>query len=110
MKEIDSVIKSKKLYPNIYIGYDRYSYYYKEDENFRLTFDFNLRYRFNDLELKDNINDKTYFEDNYYIMEIKTGTALPIWFCKYLDSHKLYSESFSKIKKIYEKEKGKINV
>ena len=107
MKEIDYVIKSKKLHPNIYIAYDRFSYFCKENQNFRLTFDFNLRYRFNDLELKDSDNDKTYFKNNYYIMEIKTDSALPIWFCDYLTSHKLYSESFSKIKKIYEKEKGK---
>ena len=105
IKEIDYYTKKNDLVPYIYIGYDRYSYYSKENENLRLTIDFNLRYRFDDLKLCHKDSDKLYFDNNdTYILELKSDKGLPIWLSNFLLEHKLYRIPFSKIKKIIEKE------
>lgn len=100
MREIDYNIKYYKLHPYMVLTYDRLSYYSKEDINFRITFDSNLRSRYNDLEFRDN-NDRLYFKDKKYIMEVKCSNSLPIWFVSYLSKNKIYPISFSKIGSIY---------
>lgn len=42
-----------------------------------------------------------YFDEDYYIMEIKTIGALPLWLARSLSELKIYPTSFSKY---YERE------
>ena len=105
MKEIDYYVKYYKLEPYMYLAYDRLSYYSIEDSEFRITFDRDLRYRYDNLSLdidKDNMN---YFKDKKYIMEVKSLNSLPLWFVKFLSENKIYPQSFSKIGSIYVKER-----
>ena len=53
--EIDNVVKKHNLAPRMMVAYDRDSYYLKEDKDFRITFDFNLRSREQDLDLSELI-------------------------------------------------------
>lgn len=106
MKEIDYYIKYYKLHPYIFVGYDRLSYYLKEDSNFRVTFDTNLRSRTSDLKLKDTKDNKLYFDENMYIMEIKSLYGLPLWFTRILSNNGIFPTSFSKVGNIYKKEGG----
>ena len=55
LKEIDYVLKTYQLKPALFLAYNRNSYYAKENKEFRLTFDFNLRFRMEDLDL--NLGD-----------------------------------------------------
>ena len=103
MNEIDYCFKKYGLKPIVSINYDRLAYYLKEDNEFRITFDNNIRYDFEDVCLKDLSNKKLLFKDGY-IMEIKTLKGIPIWFSKILDELKIYPTSYSKIGKIYQKE------
>jgi SPX domain protein involved in polyphosphate accumulation len=105
MKEIDYQIKYHHLHPAIFVAYDRYSYYSKDDENFRITFDYNLRGRLKNLKLKDNKDNQPYFEENMYIMEVKSLSGLPLWFSKELSKQQIYPCSFSKVGNIYLKER-----
>ena len=104
MKEIDYEIKYFKLKPSFFVAYDRLSYYAKDDENFRITFDNNLRSRKTDLRLKDTKENKHFFDDEYYIMETKSLYGLPLWFTKELVKNGIYPRSFSKLGNIYTKE------
>lgn len=106
MKEIDYYIKYYKLHPAIFVGYDRLSYKGKEDESLRITFDTNLRSRTTNLKLKDTKDNKLYFDEVKYIMEIKSLYGLPLWFTKILSEEKIYPTSFSKVGSIYKKERG----
>lgn len=104
MKEIDYYINYYKVKPYMYVAYDRLSYYSKEDSEFRITFDTNLRYRLSNLGLYDGKNDKKYFEDEVYIMEVKCMNSLPIWFVDVLSKNEIYPVSFSKVGSIYIKD------
>ena len=68
----------------------------------RLTFDFNLRSRVNNLTL-DNDDGEKYFKDDLIIMEAKAMGGLPLWFVRTLSELKIYPTSFSKYGKIYER-------
>ena len=101
MCELDYVIKTYNLKPKYFIAYDRLSYYDKEDESFRITFDENIRSRQEDLRVEFGDSGKLYFDDKKYIMELKCSDALPMWFINALSSLKIYPCSFSKYGNIY---------
>lgn len=103
-KEINYYFDYYKLKPMIYIAYDRESYKGIVDNNLRITFDSNLRSRRNDLMFKDNIFMEKYFDNDYYIMEIKAVMAMPLWLVRILSDMNIRPVSFSKYGKIYEKE------
>ena len=101
MNEIDYVIKKYDLKPKYFIAYDRLSYYDKNDESFRITFDENIRSRNDDLRLEYGDSGKLYFDDKKYIMELKCNGGLPMYFINALSKLKIYPSSFSKYGNIY---------
>jgi len=107
IKEIDYYVKYHNLHPAIFVAYDRLSYCAKDDKNFRVTFDSNLRSRFKNLLLKDTKENEKYFNEKMYIMEVKCLNSLPLWFTKELSRLKIYPKSFSKVGNVYIKERGK---
>ena len=108
-KEVDYLINYFDLSPKILVIYNRTSY--KGENDLRVTFDENLKYRDHNLELKSKKNDKIYFKDDRnIIMEIKAGGALPLWLVKKLSEMKVYPQRFSKIGKIYQKIRKEQNV
>ena len=106
MKEIDYIIKKFRLKPKIFIGYDRLSYYDKNNINFRVTFDSNLRSREDELFLELGDNGNLYNKD-LIIMEVKSLQSIPLWFIKILSDNNIYSNSFSKYGEIYRKNNEK---
>lgn len=105
MKEIDYLIKYYHLKPTIFIGYDRLSYRLKEDKSFRITFDFNLRSRRDNLQLDKGDAGKLYFDDNQVVMEIKSLSSIPLWLIHILSELQIYPATFSKYGRIYQKER-----
>lgn len=89
------------LVPKIFVGYDRVSYRGKDDEGLRITFDSNLRSRFDNLRLEYGDTGDNYFDCDMYIMEIKTLGAMPFWLVDSLSKLKIYPTSFSKVGRIY---------
>lgn len=101
-KEIDYLIKHLDLKPKILVKYDRESY--KDENDLRITFDENLKYRERNIDFKTRKRDKIYFKDKRnIIMEIKAQDVFPLWLVQVLSKNKIYSQQFSKIGKIYEK-------
>ena len=90
-----------KLKPMMFVGYDRLSYKGKDDDGLRITFDFNLRSRDNDLRLECGDVGNGFFKEDMCIMEIKTLGAMPFWLVEALSKLKIYPTSFSKIGRIY---------
>lgn len=112
-KEIDYFINFyKDLKPKMLMLYDRIAY---EEENtkLRITFDFNTRYRVDNLTLDYDLNGMHILDEDKIIMEIKTNLAYPLWLCKLLSENKIYKTSFSKYGNAYKKailRREKINV
>lgn len=103
MREIDWTMNFyNTLKPKMFIGYDRLAYVGKEEGNLRITFDFNLRFRTDNLSLDDGNYGESIIGNNYCVMEIKALNAMPLWLCKSLDKLKIYPSSFSKYGTAYQ--------
>ena len=109
MREIDWAMNFyKTLKPKMFIGYDRHAYVGKDDKNLRITFDFNLRFRTDNLSLDIGNYGESIIGNNYCVMEIKALNAMPLWLCKALDELKIYPSSFSKYGTAYQITKGNL--
>lgn len=100
--EIDYCFKNYKLYPKLFLAYDRLSYYDKANMNFRITFDRNIRSREKNMNLELGDSGELYFKEDMIIMETKVLDAYPLWFTRILSELKCYPTSFSKYGSIYE--------
>lgn len=107
MKEISYYFEYYNLQPAVFIAYDRESYKEKGNKNLRITIDNNLRSRTDNLRLENGDKGEKYFDEDIYLLEIKTLGAMPIWLVDVLSKLKMYPTSFSKYGEIYQKEKIK---
>ena len=107
MKEIDY---AKQIYeglaPRVLITYERDSYFGKEDHDFRMTFDTDIRYRTDNLSLMDGTDGTDLIDEDQVLLEIKTPGGLPMWMVQFLSEHNIYKTSFSKYGAAYMKEIG----
>lgn len=93
--EIDWAIHRQGLHPKMLICYDRVALASKEDSALRLTLDANIRWRAQDLDLA--LGDAgSLLAPGFYMMEIKTTDALPVWLSGILAAIGAYPVSFSK--------------
>lgn len=96
LNELYHYVKNKELIPRIVISYDRMAYSDKADSDVRITFDTNITSRRSELQLQRMEEDELILSDDYYLMEIKTSKAIPLWLTHILEKYDLYSSSFSK--------------
>ena len=101
-EEINRYLLRKNVSPKIYIQYDRVALKGKEDKSLRITFDTNIKYRFDNLCLEDEENLQTLLSDDYYVLEIKVSNNYPLWFVEMLNKYKMYPASYSKSGRIYQ--------
>lgn len=95
------------LAPAMYIAYDRIACFGTEDRNLRVTFDTNIRWRTENLCLDGPTEGTRLLEPGWYLMEVKTPGAVPLWFGKILDDLAIYPASFSKYGFAYQIENQK---
>lgn len=96
MKEIDYIMGFYDLSPKVYIAYDRWAYFEKNNSDFRLTMDKNLQSRRYDLGLEIEADGQQLLPEGKWLMEAKAFKGFPLWFVKFLSERKIYSTSFSK--------------
>lgn len=96
LNEIYFFVYKKDLIPKISISYDREAYFAISDEALRITLDYNISSRRENLSLGRKIEDKLIIEDDLVLMEIKTINAFPLWLSNILSEAHIYSNSFSK--------------
>ena len=103
LNEIDWFIHSYKgLRPGMFLAYDRLAFRGKEDPNLRITFDWNIRYRMDNMDLICGDYGRRLFDEEYTIMEIKIPGAAPLWLTDLLSRQHIYSTPFSKYGRCYE--------
>jgi hypothetical protein len=97
-KELNYAIKLYKgLAPKFYISYDRSAFFYKETSDIRVTFDTNITWRANDLDLRLGSYGDSLLPEGYRIMELKVPNTAPLWLAELLSKLKIYPTSFSKV-------------
>ncbi len=103
LNEIDYFKNSySQLKPKVYLSYEREAFFSTADENFRLTFDFNIMARDSDVTLYRSDDDREVLSCEYVLLEVKTVMGLPSWFLEFLSENRIYKTSFSKYGTAYQ--------
>lgn len=101
LQEIDFFLMRYPLQRGIYLAYDRIALFEKENPDFRVTFDHNIRSRQMNMGLEQGDQGDLLLSDRYYLMESKVMGATPLWFTQILSDLSIYPVSFSKYGNIY---------
>ncbi len=96
MEEIKYAQSLYHAVPKAFISYDRFAFFEKEDDDFRLTVDTNIQTRRSDLRLDSDIYGEQLLEEGMWLMEAKASKTFPLWFSHFLSENGIYSCSFSK--------------
>lgn len=103
LKEIDYFKDFYKLVPKVYLAYDRRAYFAKDDPDFRLTFDKNIRTRRTQLSLDLGQQGEQLLKEDVYLMEVKITNSAPLWFTALMSELNIYPGSISKYGEEYKK-------
>ena len=95
-KEISYFQSFYKTNPKVFIAYDRKAFQGIDNSELRITFDTNLRFRTDNLDLRKGDYGKPIIDTDKILMEVKIPGACPLWLSKALTELKLYPTSFSK--------------
>ncbi|MCR5148248.1 MAG: polyphosphate polymerase domain-containing protein [Eubacterium sp.] len=96
-REIDQMISYYKgLDPMMAISYDRIAMFGKEDPELRITFDRNIRYRTDRLDLRYGNVGKDILKPGERLMEVKIGSAFSLKLARIFSELRIYPVSFSK--------------
>lgn len=96
LQEIQYFLSRYSLVPKVYITYDRRAYFAKDDFDFRVTFDTNIKTRREDVRLEAGNHGDLLIGNELWLMEVKSSIAVPVWFTKLLSEVGAYSSTFSK--------------
>ena len=96
-----------ELTPKYYLCYNRLAFVGKTDENTRLTFDKDVLYRTENVDLKAGAYGERVIPENTVLLEIKIADGMPLWLSGALSEIKAYKTSFSKYGAAYSAELGK---
>ena len=96
LKEIEYFQRFHKTSPKVFIAYDRQAFQGIDNGELRITFDKNMRYRLDRLDLTEGDDGEPITDDGRILMELKIPGACPLWLTKILSEMKLNPVSFSK--------------
>ena len=88
--------------PRIYIAYERSAFTGTREEGLRITFDENIRFRIDDLDLSHGDYGTVILDESKCLMEIKTLGSMPMWLSQALNELEIYPNSFSKYGHCYQ--------
>ncbi len=89
-------IKTDCLQPSAIVSYERLAFAAEGEERLRVTFDSNLRIRTDDLDLRHGTHGTMVMNDCFCVMEIKSGSNLPLWLVRAVSERGLGNKSYSK--------------
>lgn len=84
------------IFPAVYLCYDRTAYFGADDSDLRITFDRNIRWRTEDIDLKVEPYGEQILDRGYSLMEIKAAGSMPLWLAELLAQGGIKQTSFSK--------------
>lgn len=104
IKKSDEQIRNEILWfqsfyrtqPRIFIGYDRQAFAGIQDSGLRITFDTNIRWRDEELDLRCGDYGQPVLPGEQVLMEVKMPGTCPLWLAHILNDSSIYPTSFSK--------------
>lgn len=95
-KEIRWFLQRYQPRPVIWLGYERIALTGIRQPELRITFDSNLRYRTDRLDLSQGAEGKLFRPEQFYVMEIKFPASAPLWLAETLSDLEIYPGTFGK--------------
>ena len=102
-REIEWVQSFYAAGPKVFIGYDRQALAGKDDPELRVTFDTNLRWRSEALDLRAGDHGAPLLSPERILMEIKIPGVCPLWMSRLLSEAGVFPCSYSKYGACYQK-------
>lgn len=105
LKEIDhfQAYYRNDVSPYSYVAYDRMAMFGKDNHDFRLTFDNNIRvHPEHRVALDDEVECSSLLPEGVRLMEIKIAGAIPMWLARTMSELHIQPGSFSKIGQAYQ--------
>jgi hypothetical protein len=97
VREINWFMKSYPgLEPAMYISYNRTAMFGLEDQELRITFDCDIRWREEELWLGYGDWGNPILSEGQRLMEVKLPGSMPLWLSHLMDEFGIYPVSFSK--------------
>ena len=97
VEEILHMLHAYDLHPQCITSYHRRAFNgTKFDPNLRITFDTNLRYRRENLDLSEKKMGKFMFPPETVIMEVKANNSIPYWITQFVADHNIQLQRVSK--------------
>lgn len=94
--EIDWFLKAYRPRPRVFIAYDRTALAGIENPELRVTFDTNLRWREEELDLRRGDHGAPLMPGDRILMEVKIPGTAPVWLGHLLSEAGVFPTSFSK--------------
>lgn len=96
MNEVESFRSLYGLKPRVVVSYDRKAFHGVEDSDLRVTFDYNLMARDNNLHIEDGPEGTYFVNPNLVVMEVKVSQSVPFWLSRMLSEFECPRRSVSK--------------
>lgn len=94
--EIAFFLERYPVRPAVCITYDRLALFGKDDHDFRITFDHNIRTQRSGLSIQNGGTGQPLIPADEWLMEIKISQAVPFWLAPILSDLGIFRTSFSK--------------
>ena len=96
LKELQYTILTKKLKAKNVVSYERVALFATDSPELRITFDFNIRTRWMDLDLAHGSYGEQVNPPRVAVLELKTGKKLPLWLVQIVSKYGYRNQTFSK--------------
>jgi hypothetical protein len=88
--------------PTVFLSYRRSAFYSIRGDDFRMTFDEDIRARCTELSLQAEPGGTLLIPDTHVLLEIKCNGGMPLWLTTFLTRERIWKTSFSKYGRAYE--------
>src|SRR5699024_9659977 len=96
LREINHFRDLYRLSPEMVVSYDRHALHGLYDTDLRMTFDFNLRCRNDDLYVENGSFGENFIDPNLVVLEVKVNDSVPLWLTRILQDLQCEQKSASK--------------
>ncbi len=91
-----------QLSPKVCICYERLAWADPEGKGFRVTMDWDIRYRTADLDLTHPTDGERLLAPELSLLEVKASGGIPLWMTELLSREGIHKQSFSKYGRVYQ--------